>query len=35
MNVILPTDASVPDLIFIVACVFSLFFGFLTGLVAK
>ena len=35
MNVILPADASVADLIFIVSCVFALLFGFLVGLIAK
>lgn len=35
MNIILPVDASVADIVFVVACVFSLFIGFITGLLVK
>lgn len=35
MNVILPVDASVVDLMFVVSCVFALFIGFISGLLVK
>lgn len=35
MNVILPADASVADVVFVVSCVFSLFIGFISGLLVK